>query len=504
MRLLSSPPPRAAAAAAPLRAGAQARAALTAASPADYTLPASTALQRGVARAWLRLALAALIGSGLFSVLLVLARTPVINAWLPAGDFFRVALVVHVDLSVGVWFVAMAGLLWSLNMRAPRSAPMLALTRLPLWLCGAGAAGMALAAFVDPGQAVMANYIPMLDSATFRGAVAVFGAGTLVLVALALVRARAVGAAPDGAGALRFGIHASVIATAVALLAFGWSLAVVPPELPTRTYYEVLWWGGGHALQFTWTLLMLVSWLALAQACGARLPLSPRVVLLMFMVALASVFVTPLAYLMHEVGSVEHRDMHTWAMRFGGGVAIVPLVLAVGLALLAARRQVLAPAQRPLRAALLASMGLFVAGGVIGLTIGGSNVKIPAHYHGCIVGVTLALMGLAYHLLPALGYAPVQGRAAVLQPWLYGGGQLLHIVGLVWSGGYGVQRKVAGAEQVLRSTAEVAGMGLMGLGGLLAIAGGLLFVIVVWRAMRAGARDASHADGSLGSAAAST
>jgi hypothetical protein len=63
-------------------------------------------------------------------------------------------------------------------------------------------------------------------------------------------------------------------------------------------------------------------------------------------------------------------------------------------------------------------------------------------------------------------------------------GQLLHIVGLVWSGGYGVQRKVAGAEQVLRSAGEIAGMGLMGLGGLLAIAGGLLFVVVVARAMR--------------------
>ena len=96
-------------------------------------------------------------------------------------------------------------------------------------------------------------------------------------------------------------------------------------------------------------------------------------------------------------------------------------------------------------------------------------------------------MGLAYHLLPALGYAPVRGRLAVLQPWLYGGGQLLHIAGLVWSGGYGVQRKVAGGEQVLRSTAEVAGMGLMGLGGLLAITGGLLFVVVVGRAMWTGA-----------------
>jgi len=77
---------------------------------------------------------------------------------------------------------------------------------------------------------------------------------------------------------------------------------------------------------------------------------------------------------------------------------------------------------------------------------------------------------------------------ATLQPYLYGGGQLLHVAGLVWSGGYGVQRKVAGGEQVLRTTQEVFAMGLMGLGGLIAVAGGVLFVFVVlqsiWRARR--------------------
>jgi cytochrome c oxidase subunit I len=68
-----------------------------------------------LARGWLWLGLAALVGSGLFSVLLVLARTPGVNAWLPGTDFFRTALVVHVDLSVLVWFFAIAGMLWSLN-----------------------------------------------------------------------------------------------------------------------------------------------------------------------------------------------------------------------------------------------------------------------------------------------------------------------------------------------------------------------------------------------------
>ncbi|MBP7329547.1 MAG: cbb3-type cytochrome c oxidase subunit I, partial [Alicycliphilus sp.] len=273
------------------------------------------------------------------------------------------------------------------------------------------------------------------------------------------------------------------VATAVALLCFAWSWIVLPTSLHGKAYYEILFWGGGHALQFTWTLLMLVAWLWLANACGARIVLSPRITVLLLLLALAGVFVTPVAYLAHDVTSVEHRNLLTWAMRLGGGPAIVPVALAAVLGVLTVRLSNDA-ALRPLRAALLSSVLLFAAGGVIGVFIHGSNVRIPAHYHGSIVGVTLALMGAVYRILPALGYQAPQGRMATLQPWLYGMGQLMHIIGLVWSGGYGVQRKVAGTDQVLRSTAEVAGMGLMGLGGLIAIIGGLLFVVVVLRAMR--------------------
>jgi heme/copper-type cytochrome/quinol oxidase subunit 1 len=104
-------------------------------------------------------------------------------------------------------------------------------------------------------------------------------------------------------------------------------------------------------------------------------------------------------------------------------------------------------------------------------------------------------MGLVYLLLPRFGFAPPAARLATLQAYLYGLGQLLHIAGLLWSGGYGVQRKVAGAEQVLRTWGEIAGMGLMGLGGLLAVAGGLLFVVVVLRSVLGAARQGAHGKG---------
>jgi cytochrome c oxidase subunit 1 len=447
-------------------------------SGAEYRLAVPQDARIELARGWLWLGMAALIGSGLFSILLVLSRTPGLNRLLPVADLFHVALVVHVDLSVLVWFMALAGMLWSLN-GAPR---FIAWSRLALGLAGAGTVAMALSAFTGAGEPIMANYIPVLTAPLFMAGLLLFAAGVGLLVLLSLVNAPKLGLRFDGAGALRFGLNAAAVATAVALLAFGWSYAVLPSSLSGKAYYEILFWGGGHALQFTWTLLMLVAWLWLAGDCGARVPLSPRVTVLMFALALASVFITPYAYLAYDIASVEHRSLLTWAMRLGGGVAIVPVALAVIFSLANARRA--DAATRPLRAALLSSVVLFAAGGLIGIFINGSNVRIPAHYHGCIVGVTLALMGLVYKLLPVLGYRAPEGRLAAAQPWLYAAGQLMHILGLVWSGGYGVQRKVAGAEQVLRSTSEVAGMGLMGLGGAIAILGGLMFIVVVLRAVR--------------------
>lgn len=442
-----------------------------------FSLPVPLDARRALAAGWLALAIGALLASGVFSVLLVLARAPYAKDLFPLADFFRVALVVHVDLSVLVWFSAFAGLLWSLH-----GAPRL------LWLgwaglAGAGAATLAMCAapFVDGGVPLMSNYIPVLDGPLFLRALVLFALSAMLVVGRALAVAPKVGTRPDGAGALRFGLSAAAVSGAVALLAFAWSYAGAPAGIERKAYFEVLFWGGGHVLQFTWTLLMFVAWLWLAEAIGARVALSPRIAILLFAVALASVFATPVLYLAYDVVSIEHYRMQTWLMRIGGGLAIVPFGLAVLWAVLTAPRASAATA--PLKASLIWSLALFGAGGLIGLAISGSNVKIPAHYHGSIVGVTLAFMGLVYYLLPRMGFGRPQGRLATLQPTLYGAGQLLHIAGLLWSGGYGVQRKVAGGEQVLRSTEQVAGMGLMGLGGLLAVAGGILFAVVVLRCL---------------------
>ena len=152
----------------------------------EFSLPAADARLTGVARGWLWLGLFALIGSGLLSIVLVLSRAPQFQGLLPAGDFFRIALVVHVDLSVLVWFVSLGGILWTLSGR-PRAA---GLNRAALGIAGLGTLLMTVSPFAG-GTPVMANYIPVLDNPVFLWGLVLFGAGSVLLVAASLVAAPA-------------------------------------------------------------------------------------------------------------------------------------------------------------------------------------------------------------------------------------------------------------------------------------------------------------------------
>ena len=107
---------------------------------------------------------------------------------------------------------------------------------------------------------------------------------------------------------------------------------------------------------------------------------------------------------------------------------------------------------------------------------------VPAHYHASIGGITAAFMALSYVVLAALGLSietPKLERAARWQPVVFGVGQMIFAVGFAIAGVYGMSRKTYGAEQASRSLAESIGLGVMGIGGLIATVGGVLFLVVV-------------------------
>jgi cytochrome c oxidase subunit 1 len=448
---------------------------------ASFNLQIQSENERKAATAWLMLGLASLVGAGVFSILLVVARTPVIQELAPLVDYFRIALVVHVNLSVTIWLLSMAAMLWSLGTKRDRPG----WDRFSFILAATGTATVIISPFIGAADPLMNNYVPLLRHPVFYTGLVLFTAG----IASHLLRSVTTSGKPfadlDGPVALRFGVTLSAVTAAAAIAALIASWNGIPGEMAGEVYYEFLFWGSGHVVQFTHTILMMVAWVVLAECSGCRFELSPRLTVIFLIILALPVITVPFLYIAHDVISPGHRLAFTELMKYGG-LSCLPLGLAVLVSLLKAgkRSAEAGPEARYLRSALIASLILFTVGGLFGFLVSGLDIVIPAHYHGSTVGVTIAFMGLCYYLLPRLGFGALPPRLAWWQPYLYGGGQLLHIIGLAWSGGYGVQRKTAGLAQGLDQLGEVAGMGLMGLGGLISVIGGFLFLVVCYKSIR--------------------
>ena len=125
---------------------------------ADYQLHIASDNVRKITTAWLMLGLTSLVGAGIFSILLVLARIPAIQEMNPLIDFFRIALVVHVNLSMLIWLLSMAGVMWSLS--SSRDLP--GWDRFSLVLAAAGMVVVIVSPFAGAADPVMNNYVPLL------------------------------------------------------------------------------------------------------------------------------------------------------------------------------------------------------------------------------------------------------------------------------------------------------------------------------------------------------
>jgi len=441
----------------------------------QFTLPVPDSNARRLVIGWLLLGVGALAIAGLFTVLVVLARTPYFQEIIPWVDFFRTALVVHVDLTVLVWFLAFTGVLWNYT----SSRRCLACGWIALGLCCLGTLIIVVSPFTGESYPLMNNYVPVLQNRVFFAGLIVFGAGFCLQVIRSCLTAFDNDNQTSGEASLRFGLFVAVVASLFALAALLLSYLGIDDGFTGLAYYDRLFWGSGHIIQFSHTQLMLVAWLWLATVSGALLRISPRVTLFLFILGLQPVLAAPVIYIAFDVSDGNHLFWFIQLMKYGGAIAAVPIGLAVTLATLEKWRPAKGYAVE--RNALLFSILLFGCGGIIGFMISGSTVTVPAHYHGSIVGVTLAFMGLTFHLLPRLGFGKVESRAARWQPGIYGSGQLMHIIGLAWSGGYNVARK---STEVERGFEQVMGLRLMGLGGGISIIGGIMFLVLVYLSLK--------------------
>ena len=351
------------------------------------------------ASAWHTLALCALAAGAVMALLLVVARTPLFSSLIAQTAFER-ALVLHVTLISVLWLAAMSAGLWGAGSRTAR-------------LAMAGAALMVTAGLGGLGTPVLVDYLPYLDHGLFM-----LGAGlfTVALTAAAI--------------------------TAPSSLATPWELALTFMRLPLLAgVTEVLvrlamgdtpasaLWGGGHALQIAWTVLLLGLWSRHAPRPGTGSALIAST-------ALLCVVAPGLAL----SGLADADHMHSTVMRTGLGSSLF-----VGLIVF-----------QPWRADIATrwATALSVLGLLIGGLIDGQNTTIPAHYHGTVGAVSIGLIALA---LP-------RARLAVS---VHGTGLALMMLGLLTAGSSELARK-----QVLDATTAdglaLVGSSLVGLGGLVA------------------------------------
>lgn len=433
-----------------------------------------------LAEKWLWLGVTALAVAGVFAILLVVARTPQLKELAVVQSLFNVALVVHVDLSVLFWFFSVLGM-GIAGLMAPFREPFTQWSKTAFYTIAAATALLTLSPLSGEWEVLQSNYIPVLFNKLFFLSLGLLAAGLIVLLLPALYCYASVArlrlASPVERGWLAAG--ACVL---LALVGFGLSAYHLPGGLDRHDRFETLFWAGGHIWQFAFALLMMAAWLGLLEARGNK-PLPAPLVTFCYLAAMAGALMSLLGFAIHPFDSGDFTYFQTRMMIEVGGLGASVLALGTFCRMAFGHSARSAPT-RAYSSALVMSLLLFAAGGALGVMISGQNVGIPAHYHGEIVGITLALMGYAYAMLPRFGYRSVAGnRLAFWQPIVYGVGQLFHIGGLAYSGGYGVLRKTAGGFENLAPEVKAA-LGIMGLGGLIAIIGGILFVVVVLRARR--------------------
>jgi len=431
------------------------------------------------AREWLFVAVFALGLAGVLATGLVFARMPILAGLVTDPAFFKRCLVVHVDLALVVWFYAFVAALFALIPSRVRSNPV---ARHASVFAGVGVGLMLAAAGAHGARPILANYIPVIDHPLYIGGLVAIGFGlacTFLDPKLLPGTERESTVLPPAA---IVGLRAAAVAVLLALVTFFSTRLATPRDLTPETYFELVMWGGGHVLQFASVAAMLAVWTMLLARVLGHSPVSRRAAVLLFALLIAPLFAAPLLPLAGVTSATYHVSF-TRLMQFG----IAPAVLAY----LAICIRALVRARVSLRdGAVLgfaASAALTITGFALGASIRGPDTTIPAHYHASIGAVTVAFMAITVPLLETLGFAAPSPRVRTLarvQPLMLGGGQLVFAIGFALAGAHGMRRKTYGGEQEIRTLAEWIGLGVMGLGGIVAVMGGVLFLFIVgaiWR-----------------------
>jgi hypothetical protein len=456
-----------------------------------------------LAISWLKNGIWALALAGFYSIVLVILRTPQLSQIISDKSVFKSSLVIHVNLSVLAWLLSITCIIWSYGSRR------LYFSNIFSKLALAGIALMTISPLIGQSNPIMNNYVPILENVWFIIGLSLFGSSILYFSILVFINSFHDFSLKEEKYTAQILPVVKLTSSLMYIMVWGcFALSykevmalsnIFPIEIDY--YYELLFWSGGHLLQFIYTQIVMFVWLILAEIwIGKRLiyyEVYSSLFIINFILSLF-VFYGHLAYQMPEY---EFTVFFTKHMQYCGGIA--PTLLMAVLIIDIFKFTRIKNHLSFVAIAFMASILVFFAGGLIGVLISGINLSIPAHYHGSIVGISIGFLGFAYiFCFRDSGFAtpdqtlskklftfslslkqPIYGSNSLscyskwpnIQLIIITFGQLLHIAGLALAGGYGILRKNPDGEIALAAKFY---MGMLGGGGLIAIIGGLMFVYI--------------------------
>ncbi|MDM7267679.1 MAG: cbb3-type cytochrome c oxidase subunit I [Aquificota bacterium] len=432
---------------------------------------------------WLLLSTVSLGLGGFLALVAAIARTPAIYKLVPPGYFYH-SIIGHVDLAIVGFFLTFTLLLWQISFKKE--------LKVPFYLSLGGIVLIALVSLLGVGQGVSNNYLPTIDHPIFWLGALLFFSG-FWLGAFSLLKS-----AERGLFLEEPKEHLASVAVILSVLMF-FALLTSIPKAGSREelylFYERLYWAPGHIHQFINGTMLLYAWYFLLEKQGINVQIG-RLKYLSFLFLSFSFMYVLLPIIFGNPVSEGARRFTDMGYAIGLGL---PIFFHLFNILKNSKLDLKnLPSTALLISVILYLLGVFIAyagvlpslvsyalnpqGEYIGMR---SNLSIPAHYHGVITSQTLAFMAVAYSLFLSYGYVKKLSKIALPQVYLYGVGMVLFVLGLFFAGLKGAPRKTYGTG-FTQDPMVIFYLSLMGVGTLLAVAGGVIFVLYALRVVLKG------------------
>ncbi len=360
------------------------------------------------------------------------------------------------------------------------------------------------------------SYVPLKASPLYYLGVILFAVGALIgfgLFFYNIVMSKKDGGYQRSLPLGSFGMAAASIigvmtilhGAAIMIPTFLWSLGLIPSVNPS--IYRLVFWGLGHPSQQINVCAMVAVWYMVAAFVMGSKPLNEKLsrtafVLYILFINVASehhLLVDPALSTWHKIVNTSYV-MHLAVLASMIHAFAVPASIEVALRKKGYTRGLFewlkkAPWGNPAFSSIAISILLFgFLGGITGVVFGTEQFNIirhntfaiTGHFHGTVVaGTTVAFMGFTYLLIPyVFGREIIMEGAAKLQPYLYGIGVAILSIGMMSAGSFGVPRRhyditFSGAPFSFTFDPAVdMFMSMMGIGALLAVTGGVLYIII--------------------------